>query len=116
LKHQRGSEETPVRTTINIDEELLAEAERLTGHRERSVLVREGLKALIEREGARRLPPSRASRRAPVTEEQPPVRKKRPLNEFLAEIHAAQKARGHVPRTREEVDRELAEERASWDR
>jgi Arc/MetJ family transcription regulator len=44
-----------MRTTINLDEELLAEAERLTGHRERSVLVREGLKALIEREGARRL-------------------------------------------------------------
>jgi Arc/MetJ family transcription regulator len=48
-------EETPMRTTINVDDALLAEAQRLTGHSERTVLVREGLKALIERESARRL-------------------------------------------------------------
>lgn len=44
-----------VRTTINLDEELLAEAERVTGLKERTALVREGLKALIQRESARRL-------------------------------------------------------------
>ena len=44
-----------MRTTINVDEGLLAEAQRLTGHSERTVLIREGLKALIERESARRL-------------------------------------------------------------
>lgn len=44
-----------MRTTINLDDELLAEAERLTGETKPSILVREGLKALIEREGARRL-------------------------------------------------------------
>jgi Arc/MetJ family transcription regulator len=44
-----------MRTTINLDAELLAEAERLTGLKERTVLIREGLKALIERESARRL-------------------------------------------------------------
>ena len=44
-----------MRTTINVDEALLAEAQRLTGHSERTVLIREGLKALIERESARRL-------------------------------------------------------------
>jgi Arc/MetJ family transcription regulator len=44
-----------LRTTINIDESLLAEAQRLTGVRERTTLIREGLKALIERESARRL-------------------------------------------------------------
>jgi Arc/MetJ family transcription regulator len=49
------SGETPMRTTINVDDALLAEAQRLTGQRERTALIREGLKALIERESARRL-------------------------------------------------------------
>jgi Arc/MetJ family transcription regulator len=44
-----------MRTTINLDETLLAEAQRLTGVRERTALVHEGLRALIERESARRL-------------------------------------------------------------
>lgn len=45
----------PMRTTINLDDALLAEAQRLTGETERTSLVREGLRALIERESARRL-------------------------------------------------------------
>ena len=44
-----------MRTTIAIDDELLARAEQLTDVHERSALVREALKALIEREAARRL-------------------------------------------------------------
>jgi Arc/MetJ family transcription regulator len=44
-----------MRTTINIDDELLARATRLTGPMDRTAVVREGLKALIERESARRL-------------------------------------------------------------
>ena len=44
-----------MRTTINLDDELLEEAAELTGLRERTALVREALKALIERESARRL-------------------------------------------------------------
>ena len=44
-----------MRTTINLDESLLTEAQRITGLKERTALVREGLKALIERESARRL-------------------------------------------------------------
>jgi Arc/MetJ family transcription regulator len=44
-----------MRTTINIDDELLAKAAKLTGSLDRSAMVREGLKALIERESARRL-------------------------------------------------------------
>ncbi len=44
-----------VRTTINLDDRLLEEAMRLTGTTERTALVREGLRALIERESARRL-------------------------------------------------------------
>ena len=44
-----------MRTTLNIDDQLLAEAQRLCGVTEKAALVREGLKALIERESARRL-------------------------------------------------------------
>lgn len=44
-----------MRTTINLDDELLAEAHRLTGIDERTALIREGLRALIQRESARRL-------------------------------------------------------------
>ena len=44
-----------MRTTLNVDDELLREAQRLTGVAEKTALVREGLRALIERESARRL-------------------------------------------------------------
>jgi Arc/MetJ family transcription regulator len=44
-----------MRTTINLDDTLLAEAQRLTGLRERTALVHEGLRALIERGSALRL-------------------------------------------------------------
>lgn len=44
-----------MRTTLNIDDELLVEAQRITGLAEKTALVREGLRALIERESARRL-------------------------------------------------------------
>lgn len=44
-----------MRTTVNIDDDLLAQAIELTGVKEKTSLLREGLKALIERESARRL-------------------------------------------------------------
>ena len=44
-----------MRTTLNIDDDLLEDAQRLTGISEKTALVREGLRALIERESARRL-------------------------------------------------------------
>jgi len=44
-----------VRTTLALDDDLVAEAQRLTGTREKSALVRAALRALIERESARRL-------------------------------------------------------------
>jgi len=44
-----------MRTTLALDDELLAEAQAFTGVKEKSALVREALKALIEREAARRL-------------------------------------------------------------
>jgi len=44
-----------MRTTLALDDELLARAQEFTGLKEKSALVREALKALIEREAARRL-------------------------------------------------------------
>lgn len=44
-----------MRTTLNIDDELLTQAQQLTGVAEKTALVREGLRALIQRESARRL-------------------------------------------------------------
>jgi Arc/MetJ family transcription regulator len=44
-----------MRTTMALDDELVAEAQALTGLKEKSSLIREALKALIERESARRL-------------------------------------------------------------
>ena len=44
-----------MRTTLNIDDDLLQQARTLSGVQEKNALVHEGLKALIERESARRL-------------------------------------------------------------
>ena len=44
-----------MRTTLNIDDALLARAAGLTGVKEKTALVRMGLEALIAREAARRL-------------------------------------------------------------
>jgi Arc/MetJ family transcription regulator len=65
-----------MRTTLNLDEELIREAGRLTGLRVKTDVIHEGLRALIARESARRLaalggtmptakaPPRRRTRRA----------------------------------------------------
>ena len=65
-----------MRTTLALDDDLVAKAQAFTGITEKSGLVREALKALIERESARRLaklggsesglkaPPRRRSTRA----------------------------------------------------
>jgi Arc/MetJ family transcription regulator len=44
-----------MRTTLILDDEQLAKAQAFTGLKEKSSLVREAFKALIERESARRL-------------------------------------------------------------
>ena len=44
-----------MRTTITLDDELLAKAQAYTGLKEKSALVNAALKALVEREAARRL-------------------------------------------------------------
>ncbi|WP_323123859.1 type II toxin-antitoxin system VapB family antitoxin [Burkholderia alba] len=44
-----------MRTTIALDDDLIAKAQAYTGVEEKSALVREALKALIQREAAKRL-------------------------------------------------------------
>jgi len=44
-----------MRTTLNLDEELLTRAARLSGIDEKTALLHAGLEALIARESARRL-------------------------------------------------------------
>jgi Arc/MetJ family transcription regulator len=44
-----------MRTTLNIDDNLLLRAQQLTGINEKTAIVRSGLEALIARESARRL-------------------------------------------------------------
>jgi Arc/MetJ family transcription regulator len=44
-----------VRTTVNLDEELLDKARRITSMEGRTALIHAGLRALIERESVRRL-------------------------------------------------------------
>ena len=44
-----------MQTNIFLDDELVAEAQAFTGLDDNSLLVREALKALIERESSRRL-------------------------------------------------------------
>ena len=44
-----------MRATLKIDDDLLRSAQVLCGVKEKAALVREGLRALIERESARRV-------------------------------------------------------------
>lgn len=44
-----------MRTTLNIDDDVLEKASRLTGIKEKTALVRLGLEALIARESGKRL-------------------------------------------------------------
>lgn len=44
-----------MRTTLNLDDDLLREAQRLSGLKGKTAVVHAGLRALIARESARRL-------------------------------------------------------------
>ena len=44
-----------MRTTVNLDDELLAQAQLLSGLTKRTQLLHEALHALVQRESARRL-------------------------------------------------------------
>jgi Arc/MetJ family transcription regulator len=62
-----------VRTTITVDDELVAKAQAYTGVQEKSALVREALNALVEREAARRL-----ARLGGTEPDVRPIRRRRP--------------------------------------
>lgn len=53
-----------MRTTLALDDDLLAKAKALTGVSEKTALVREALRALIQRESAKRLALLGGSKRA----------------------------------------------------
>jgi Arc/MetJ family transcription regulator len=44
-----------MRTTIALDDDLIAKAQKLTGIEEKAALIREALKLLIARESAKRI-------------------------------------------------------------
>jgi Arc/MetJ family transcription regulator len=62
-----------MRTTLIIDDELLKEAQELSGHEAKTAVVHAGLRALIAREHARRLAALGATERAlkPVPRRRP---------------------------------------------
>ena len=53
-----------MRTTLNIEDELLNKAKKLTGIQEKTYLVRLGLEALIARESGKRLAKLRGTEKA----------------------------------------------------
>lgn len=61
-----------MRITLALDDRMLAKAQALTGLRDTSVLVGEALKALVERESAKRL--ARLGGSEPFLEAVPPRR------------------------------------------
>jgi hypothetical protein len=67
--------EVEVRTTLNLNEELLEKARNLTGVGERTALIHAGLRALIARVSARRL--ARLGGSEPKAK---PVPRRRPRN------------------------------------
>ena len=44
-----------MRTTVNLDDDLIEQAQQISGISDRTAMIHEGLRALIERESARRL-------------------------------------------------------------
>ena len=64
-----------MRTTLIIDDELLAKAQELSGLREKTAVLHAGLRALISRENARRLAALGGTERAlkPITRRRPRI-------------------------------------------
>jgi Arc/MetJ family transcription regulator len=65
-----------MRTTLNLDDELLKEAQRLSGVAGKTAVIHAGLRALIARESARRLAALGASQ-----SQLEPIRRRRPSEE-----------------------------------
>ncbi len=54
-KMMQALRSSAMRTTVSLDDQLLAQAQRLCADLERSALLKEALQALVQRESARRL-------------------------------------------------------------
>jgi len=83
-----------MRTTLALDDDLLAKAQALTGLQGKSALVREALMALIQRESARGLVRLGSSERALTVQE---------LRDFLA-------TQSPQPQSAEDLIRELRDD------
>lgn len=73
-----------MRTTITLDDDLLAQASEAMGTNERATLIHEGLRLVVQREAARRLialggsmPGAKATPRRQTSLPSPPARPKR---------------------------------------
>ena len=71
-----NAKDLAMRTTVNFDPNLLQQAQALTGLSNRSELLKQALKALIEREAALRL--SRLGGTAPAIQ---PITRRRPTDD-----------------------------------
>lgn len=86
-----------MRTTITLDDDLLARASMLTGITDRTPLIRESLKAIIARESARRL----ALLGGSMPElELTPRRQPEPENEFETASDAAKNSAGETDQSK----------------
>ena len=65
-----------MRTTLNLDDDLIREAGRLTGLHAKTHVIHEGLRALITRESARRL--AALGGKLPTAKAPPRRRQRRP--------------------------------------
>ena len=72
-----------MKTTLNLEDELLARAADLTGIKEKTSLVRLGLEALIARESAKRLAVLGGDRKAIGNDS--PAQSERPLTLVLVD-------------------------------
>ena len=65
-----------MRTTVNLDDELLKKAQELSGIKERTELIHEGLRRLVQQESARRLARLGGTEPdiKPIPRRRPPVR------------------------------------------
>src|SRR5215831_17006630 len=94
-----------MRTTLALDDELIAKAQAFTGVKEKSALVREALKALIERESARRLARLGGTQRAVVAA---PVRRHDARSPMVDRARPPQRLPKGSCKSRRDFPREVA--------
>ena len=86
-----------MRTSITLDDDLLARASMLSGITDRTLLIRESLKAIIARESARRLALLGGSM---PDFELTPLRRPEPENESQLETEHSKKSAGKADQSK----------------